>query len=86
MEVDTTSSQVINAEDKPDHCPGVESQNAGKSSSCDGCPNQNLCASGKAKEADPEIEGKVKENLKSVKHKILILSGKGGVGKSTVST
>ena len=31
-----------------------------------------------------EIEGKVKENLKNVKHKILVLSGKGGVGKSTV--
>jgi Mrp family chromosome partitioning ATPase len=27
----------------------------------------------------------IKEHLKDVKHKVLILSGKGGVGKSTVS-
>jgi Mrp family chromosome partitioning ATPase len=27
----------------------------------------------------------VKERFKDVKHKILVLSGKGGVGKSTVS-
>ena len=26
------------------------------------------------------------ENMENVKHKILVLSGKGGVGKSTVST
>ena len=30
-------------------------------------------------------ETKVTENLKKIKHKLLILSGKGGVGKSTVS-
>ena len=27
----------------------------------------------------------IKEHLKDVKHKVLVLSGKGGVGKSTVS-
>ena len=27
--------------------------------------------------------GKIKERLSSVKHKVLVLSGKGGVGKST---
>ena len=30
-------------------------------------------------------ESKVTENLKKIKHKLLILSGKGGVGKSTIS-
>ena len=34
-------------------CPGVESQQAGKSSACAGCPNQTLCASGKASGPDP---------------------------------
>ena len=25
-------------------CPGVNSQEAGKKSACEGCPNQNACA------------------------------------------
>ena len=36
-------------------------------------------------EHDKDI-GKIVENLRNVKHKILVLSGKGGVGKSTVSS
>ncbi|HDM66823.1 MAG TPA: ATP-binding protein [Thermoplasmatales archaeon] len=32
-----------------------------------------------------EMESKVAENLSNIKHKIIVLSGKGGVGKSTVS-
>ena len=28
----------------------------------------------------------IQEKLKNIKHKILVLSGKGGVGKSTVAT
>ena len=32
-----------------------------------------------------ELNRKIKENLKNVKHKIAILSGKGGVGKTTVA-
>lgn len=36
--------------DKPEnaneHCPGTESDNAGKSSACAGCPNQKICSSG----------------------------------------
>ena len=34
-------------------CPGTQSEQAGKTSSCQGCPNQAVCASGKAKEPDP---------------------------------
>ena len=26
-----------------EHCPGTESDQAGKSSACEGCPNQNVC-------------------------------------------
>lgn len=51
---------------------------------CAGCPNQTLCASGATKEPDPGI-ARVKERLSTVKNKILVLSGKGGVGKSTVT-
>lgn len=39
---------------------------------------------GEAKGPDPGI-AQVKERLANVKHKVLILSGKGGVGKSTLS-
>jgi Mrp family chromosome partitioning ATPase len=31
------------------------------------------------------VHGSVKENLASVKHKIVVMSGKGGVGKSTIA-
>ncbi|XP_016344019.1 cytosolic Fe-S cluster assembly factor nubp1 isoform X3 [Sinocyclocheilus anshuiensis] len=70
--------------DAPEHCPGTSSDQAGKSSACQGCPNQNICASGAAKAPDPAIE-EIRQKLTSVKHKILVLSGKGGVGKSTFS-
>jgi Mrp family chromosome partitioning ATPase len=48
-----------------------------------GCPNQQVCSSGEAAKIDPAIQ-EIKECMKNIKHKILILSGKGGVGKSTV--
>lgn len=51
-------------------------------SSCEGCPNQKVCASGQAAVVDPAID-EIKQNLSSVRHKLLILSGKGGVGKTT---
>uniref|UniRef100_A0A671RGR9 Cytosolic Fe-S cluster assembly factor nubp1-like n=1 Tax=Sinocyclocheilus anshuiensis TaxID=1608454 RepID=A0A671RGR9_9TELE len=70
--------------DAPEHCPGTSSDQAGKSSACQGCPNQNICASGAAKAPDPAIE-EIRQKLTSVNHKILVLSGKGGVGKSTFS-
>ncbi|XP_045450681.1 cytosolic Fe-S cluster assembly factor NUBP1 homolog [Melitaea cinxia] len=72
-------------ENAPDHCPGTESADAGKASACAGCPNQNICASGVAAGPDPAIE-LIKNRLSNVKQKIIILSGKGGVGKSTVTS
>ena len=70
--------------DAPEHCPGTASKDAGKASACAGCPNQQLCASGEAAKPDPAI-AQIAERLACVKHKILVLSGKGGVGKSTFS-
>ncbi len=61
---------------------GTESELAGKSAVCEGCPNQNVCASGTAKGPDPALAF-VRERMTQVNHKILVLSGKGGVGKST---
>nr|CAD7400744.1 unnamed protein product [Timema cristinae] len=71
--------------DAPEHCPGTESESAGKVSACQGCPNQDICASGATKGPDPGV-ALVKSRLSSVKHKILVLSGKGGVGKSTFTS
>jgi len=67
---------------EPEHCPGPESEQAGKADSCAGCPNQQICASATPQGPDPDIPVIV-SRLQSVRHKILILSGKGGVGKST---
>eukprot|EP01129_Flabellula_baltica_P002328 TRINITY_DN12147_c0_g1_i1.p1 TRINITY_DN12147_c0_g1~~TRINITY_DN12147_c0_g1_i1.p1 ORF type:complete len:314 (+),score=96.02 TRINITY_DN12147_c0_g1_i1:59-1000(+) len=69
----------------PEHCPGTESENAGKSNACEGCPNQQICASGAGRQTDPDIEV-IERRLADVKRKILVLSGKGGVGKSTFSS
>lgn len=77
MEVETTLAPA------PHNCPGTQSDDAGKSSACEGCPNQQHCATA-PKGPDPDV-GDIVERLSSVKHKILVLSGKGGVGKSTFS-
>lgn len=71
-------------EDAPESCPGVSSESAGKASGCAGCPNQQNCASGEARKPDPAVAD-VRDRLKDIRRKILVLSGKGGVGKSTVS-
>ncbi|XP_063228066.1 cytosolic Fe-S cluster assembly factor nubp1 [Bacillus rossius redtenbacheri] len=71
--------------DVPEHCPGTESEDAGKVSACQGCPNQQICSSGAARAPDPGI-ALVKARLTPVKHKVLVLSGKGGVGKSTFTS
>eukprot|EP01117_Protostelium_nocturnum_P009745 TRINITY_DN3483_c0_g2_i2.p1 TRINITY_DN3483_c0_g2~~TRINITY_DN3483_c0_g2_i2.p1 ORF type:complete len:335 (+),score=109.61 TRINITY_DN3483_c0_g2_i2:38-1006(+) len=67
----------------PENCPGTSSEQAGKGSACAGCPNQTICATA-PKGPDPDV-AEITKRLSTVKHKILILSGKGGVGKSTFS-
>lgn len=77
-------SQADVPEDANENCPGTQSETAGKSSACAGCPNQNICASGALKGKDPAID-QIKESMSTVKRKYLVLSGKGGVGKSMVT-
>lgn len=72
-------------ENANEECVGPQSEMAGKASSCAGCPNQSLCSSGATQGEDPAIE-QIQQAMSIVKHKLLILSGKGGVGKSTFST
>lgn len=74
----------------PKHCPGVSSDAAGKASGCAGCPNQKVCSSGEAKQAaQDELDAVIPlivDRLIKVRHIILVISGKGGTGKSTIST
>uniref|UniRef100_A0A2N9ITM8 Cytosolic Fe-S cluster assembly factor NBP35 n=1 Tax=Fagus sylvatica TaxID=28930 RepID=A0A2N9ITM8_FAGSY len=70
-------------ENANEHCPGPQSESAGKSDSCEGCPNQEACSTA-PKGPDPDLVV-IAERMATVKHKILVLSGKGGVGKSTFS-
>lgn len=73
-------------ENAPQGCPGVESTTAGFSTACDGCPNKPLCASGAANDSGSSEKAAIATKLADIKRKILVLSGKGGVGKSTLST
>ena len=71
-------------------CVGPTSEEAGKSSACAGCPNQGACSSGafntpEAKAAAQHQTQQLQQSLSNVSHVILVLSGKGGVGKSTVA-
>jgi Mrp family chromosome partitioning ATPase len=68
--------------DANEGCVGPTSEQAGKANACAGCPNQKVCASGEAKQVDPAL-AVVKDKLAQVKHKLVVLSGKGGVGKTT---
>eukprot|EP00127_Corallochytrium_limacisporum_P000359 Clim_evm54s11 gene=Clim_evmTU54s11 len=82
-------TQLEDAKEVPDnaneHCPGVGSEGAGKASACEGCPNKDICASAQPKGPDPDLP-LIAENMKDVRRKIAVLSGKGGVGKSTVTS
>ncbi len=57
---------------------------AGVALVCNGCSGQRLC-----KESfnmiDPDIED-IKVRMNVIKHKLLVMSGKGGVGKSTFAS
>eukprot|EP00934_Nitzschia_sp_Nitz4_P001946 Nitzschia sp. Nitz4//scaffold5_size260463//192881//194082//NITZ4_001007-RA/size260463-augustus-gene-0.18-mRNA-1//1//CDS//3329555415//1946//frame0 len=72
-------------------CVGPSAQDAGKSSACEGCPNQSACASGafntpEAIAAAQRQAQQLQQSLANVSHVVLVLSGKGGVGKSTVAS
>eukprot|EP01133_Synstelium_polycarpum_P001490 gene1490-1731_t len=84
LKIHIDESCLMFEEPPPEHCPGTESENAGKSDACNGCPNQKICADA-PKGPDPDMQ-LIEERMQSVKHKILVLSGKGGVGKSTFSS
>eukprot|EP00112_Aurelia_sp_Birch-Aquarium-sp1_P002640 Seg1295.1 transcript_id=Seg1295.1/GoldUCD/mRNA.D3Y31 product="Cytosolic Fe-S cluster assembly factor NUBP1-like" protein_id=Seg1295.1/GoldUCD/D3Y31 len=63
-------------------CP-AESEQAGKADVCQGCPGQALCKSMGGVDPDQKL---IDIRMKAIKHKILVLSGKGGVGKSSIAS
>lgn len=63
-------------------CPSDTSE-AGRADMCQGCPGRALCQSLQSTK-DPDLEV-IAVRMNAIRHKILILSGKGGVGKSTVA-
>lgn len=69
-------------------CVGPASETAGKADSCAGCPSQAQCASGEVKKdlAKQSVrDEKISKAFATIERTILVLSGKGGVGKSTCS-
>lgn len=56
-------------ENAPEHCPGTQSELAGKASACEGCPNQGVCSSLPKLGPDPAIE-EIRQKLSKVKHKV----------------
>lgn len=84
----TTENVPANANEG---CVGPTSDSAGKASACDGCPNKSACSSGAF--SSPEAIAKaqqekvaLQQSLENVQHVVLVLSGKGGVGKSTIAS
>ncbi|KAJ1502560.1 Cytosolic Fe-S cluster assembly factor nubp1 [Coelomomyces lativittatus] len=67
----------------PQHCPGPVSEEAGQAAACEGCPNQSICTNLKDS-VDPAIQA-IQHSMQHIRKKIMVVSGKGGVGKSTVT-
>jgi len=68
-----------------EECVGPQSETAGKAASCAGCPNAKVCASGELNKPNPEALA-VQETMNNIGRTLLVLSGKGGVGKSTFAS
>jgi ATP-binding protein involved in chromosome partitioning len=54
-----------------------------KDATCDTCNETSSCSQ---QEKEAHAQERLKSTLSHIKHRILVMSGKGGVGKSTVST
>jgi Mrp family chromosome partitioning ATPase len=63
-------------------CPSDQGS-AGKAPVCQGCPGQSLCLNQGLVDPDQKF---IDVRMNAIKHKILIVSGKGGVGKSSIAS
>ena len=57
-------------------------ENCDESNSCDTCETGSTCS---AQEKEEHEQARLQQKLSCIRHKIMVMSGKGGVGKSTVS-
>ena len=58
-------------------------ESCNEKNSCGDCGKSNSCAS---ERKDEHEQGLLRQRMASIKHKCMVMSGKGGVGKSTVAT
>jgi len=58
-------------------------EECGKDTICDTCNTASSCSQ---QEKEAHAQERLKSRLSFIKHRIMVMSGKGGVGKSTVST
>ena len=79
-----TNNNKDNIQNKTTNCP-QDPKEKGIAPKCQGCPYRQQCIQA-AQSGGPSIDEQVKEKLKNVKNIILVLSGKGGVGKSTIAS
>ena len=63
-------------------CPS-SSEMAGRADTCEGCPGREYCLKGSGVDPDQKL---IDVRMNAIKNKLLIMSAKGGVGKSTVTT
>ncbi|XP_955113.1 uncharacterized protein TA04495 [Theileria annulata] len=77
-----TFSFFSKRDDIPESCPGPGTQYAGLSKSCEGCPNKSSCSSNNPSNS---LNSNTPNSLTDVHNIVVIASGKGGVGKSTVA-
>jgi Mrp family chromosome partitioning ATPase len=61
----------------------MEEERCEKDATCDTCNQSSSCSQ---QEKEAHAQERLKSTLSQIKHRILVMSGKGGVGKSTVST
>ena len=61
----------------------MEKEKCEKDSTCETCDQTNSCGQ---QEKEAHAQEKLRSNLSHIKHRIMVMSGKGGVGKSSVAT
>eukprot|EP01112_Ceratiomyxa_fruticulosa_P000139 TRINITY_DN1015_c0_g1_i3.p1 TRINITY_DN1015_c0_g1~~TRINITY_DN1015_c0_g1_i3.p1 ORF type:complete len:311 (+),score=52.76 TRINITY_DN1015_c0_g1_i3:219-1151(+) len=65
-------------------CPSQTSQ-AGRKRVCEDCPGKMHCQSLANGQVDPDLEV-IKTRMNAIKYKIIVMAGKGGVGKSSMTS
>ncbi|CAI8015662.1 Cytosolic Fe-S cluster assembly factor NBP35 [Geodia barretti] len=63
-------------------CPS-DREEAGRADVCQGCPGRELCLSQSREDTDQKF---IDVRMRAVRRKIVVLSGKGGVGKSSIAS